>query len=274
MEAEYIPERGRQRNESVMKVVIMAGGMGTRISEESQLRPKPMIEIGDKPILWHIMKWYASFGFREFIVCCGYKGHMIKDYFINYHDYQGDCRFDMGTEKKRFEINRSEPWKVTLANTGLRTLTAGRLLKVRDYLGDEPFMLTYGDGVANVDILRLLEFHKKEGKLVTITTTQPEGRFGAIQMNEDGTVRGFKEKARKDQSWVNTGFMVMEPGVFDYLGDGSEMLEAGPFEQLAATGQMTAYRHEGFWSPMDTMRDKAYLEKLWLQDKAPWKVEE
>lgn len=257
-----------------MKVVIMAGGMGTRISEESHAKPKPMIEIGDKPILWHIMKWYASFGYQEFVICCGYKGHMIKDYFINYRDYQGDGRFDLGADKNRFEKNVKEPWKVTLANTGLKTLTAGRLLKVREYLGDEPFMLTYGDGVSDVNIPELLEFHKKEGKLVTITTTQPEGRFGAIKIDDDGTVQKFKEKARKDQSWVNTGFMVMEPGVFEYLGDGSEMLEAGPFEKIAAAGQMTAYRHEGFWSPMDTMHDKEYLENLWRQEKAPWKVEE
>lgn len=256
-----------------MKVVIMAGGMGTRISEESHAKPKPMIEIGDRPILWHIMKWYASFGFYEFVICCGYKGHMIKDYFINYRDYQGDGRFDLGADKTRFEKNIQEPWKVTLANTGLRTLTAGRLLKVREYLGDEPFMLTYGDGVADVDLRALLAYHKKAGKLVTISTTQPEGRFGAIQIDEDGLVRKFKEKARKDQSFVNIGFMVMQPGVFSYLGDGSEMLEAGPFEKLAAAGEMAAYSHEGFWSPMDTMRDKEYLEKLWMREEAPWRTE-
>lgn len=255
-----------------MKVVILAGGMGTRISEETSSKPKPMIEIGDKPILWHIMKWYASFGFMDFIICCGYKGHMIKDYFINYYSYQGDGFFDLEEGKGRYDANEKEPWKVTLANTGLKTLTAGRILKVRDYVGDEPFMLTYGDGVGDIDINRLLTCHKENRKLATITTTQPEGRFGAIQIDEDGTVRKFREKARKDQSWVNTGFMVMEPGIFDYLGDGSEMLEDGPFERLVADEQLNAYRHEGFWSPMDTMHDKDYLEKLWVWDKAPWKV--
>lgn len=241
-----------------MKVVILAGGMGTRISEESQLKPKPMIEIGERPILWHIMNWYASFGFCEFIICCGYKGHMIKDYFINYYSRQGE--------------HTTEPWRVTLADTGLKTRTAGRILKIREYVGNEPFMLTYGDGVSDVNILELLKCHKKSGSYVTITTTQPEGRFGALQIGADGTVHNFKEKARKDQSWVNMGFMVMEPQVFNYLGDGSEMLEDGPFEKLAAEGRMNAYRHSGFWSPMDTMHDKAYLENLWIQDKAPWKI--
>ena len=255
-----------------MKVVILAGGMGSRISEESQLRPKPMVEVGGKPILWHIMKWYASFGFLEFIICCGYKGHVIKNYFVNYDNYQGDAHYEMCRGYERIGENRKEPWKVTLVNTGLKTLTAGRILRVREYIGNEPFMLTYGDGVSNVNINELINCHKRSGKIVTITTTQPEGRFGAIQMDADGTVRGFKEKARKDQSFVNTGFMVMEPDVFDYLGDGSEMLEASPFEKLAADNQMNAYRHDGFWSPMDTVHDREYLEYLWKQRKAPWEV--
>lgn len=255
-----------------MKVVILAGGMGTRISEESEFKPKPMIEIGDKPILWHIMKWYASFGFMDFVICCGYKGHMIKDYFINYYAYQGDGHFNLKEDADSYGANYREPWKVTLANTGLKTLTAGRILKIREYVKNEPFMLTYGDGVADIDIGKLLASHEKSQKLVTITTTQPEGRFGAVQIDEDGIVRKFREKARKDQSWVNTGFMVMEPGIFNYLGDGSEMLEDGPFERIAADGQMNAYRHGGFWSPMDTIHDKTYLEKLWMHDEAPWKV--
>lgn len=255
-----------------MKVVILAGGMGTRISEESRMKPKPMIEIGDRPIMWHIMKWYASFGYTEFVICCGYKGHMIKDYFVNYHTCHGDSRFDLVTGEAHLAENKQEPWKVTLVDTGLKTLTAGRILKVREYLGDEPFMLTYGDGVSNVDINALLENHKESGKLVTITTTQPEGRFGAIMLGDDGSVNGFKEKARKDQSFVNTGFMVMQPEVFDYLGDGSEMLEATPFENLAADKQMNAYKHAGFWSPMDTMHDRMYLEGLWEKGIAPWKV--
>ncbi len=255
-----------------MKVVILAGGMGTRISEESSLKPKPMIEIGDKPILWHIMKWYASFGFLDFVICCGYKGHMIKEYFMNYYSYQGDGCFNLRDHTAQYAANKKEPWRVTLANTGARTMTAGRILQIREYVGNEPFMLTYGDGVSDVDIHKLLEYHELNRKLVTITTTQPEGRFGAISIGEGGMVHKFKEKARKDQSWVNAGFMVMEPGIFDYLGDGSEMLEDGPFERIAAANQMDAYKHEGFWSPMDTMHDKAYLEGLWKQGKAPWKV--
>lgn len=255
-----------------MKVVILAGGMGSRISEESCLKPKPMIEIGERPILWHIMKWYASFGFQEFIICCGYKGHMIKDYFVNYYIYQDDATYDINKTVEDRGQNQKESWRVTLVDTGLKTLTAGRILKARKYIGDEAFMLTYGDGVSDVDIDRLLTCHKQSGKVATITTTQPAGRFGAIQMNEDGSVCGFKEKARKDQSFVNIGFMVMEPAVFEYLGDGSEMLEDSPFEKLVADNQMNAYRHDGFWSPMDTVHDKAYLEKLWGQGRAPWRV--
>lgn len=256
-----------------MKVVILAGGMGTRISEESQLKPKPMIEIGDKPILWHIMKWYASFGFYEFIICCGYKGHIIKEYFTHYYAYQSDSIHNLGNGMIKAQNTVTEPWKVTLADTGLQTLTAGRILRAREYIGEAPFLLTYGDGVSDVDINKLIAFHQKYGRITTITTTRPAGRFGAIKIdNITGQVESFKEKARKDQAWVNAGFMVMQPEIFDYLGDGTEMLEESPFERLAADGQMGAYCHEGFWSPMDTMRDKAYLEELWETDKAPWKV--
>lgn len=255
-----------------IKVVILAGGMGSRISEESRWKPKPLVQVGDRPILWHIMKWYASFGIRDFIICCGYKGYMIKEYFVNYYTYQGDWHFGLQDEREQIAKNRREPWKVTLVDTGLKTLTAGRLLRIKKYLGNETFMLTYGDGVSDVDIRKLLDCHYKSGKTVTITTTQPEGRFGAILLDKDGSVKGFKEKARKDQIYVNAGFMVMEPGVFEYLGDGSEMLEASPFEKLAADNQMNAYRHEGFWSPMDTIHDRMYLEDLWKADKAPWKV--
>ena len=271
-------ERGDRAVEGVdgMKVVILAGGMGTRISEESRFKPKPMVEIGDRPILWHIMKWYASFGFQEFVICCGYKGHVIKDYFLNYSAYQGDGIYDLNTDGDgtygcRDAGKDRERWKVTLANTGRLTKTAGRLLRVREYLEGEPFMLTYGDGVADVDLDRLLACHKAGGRLATITTTQPEGRFGTVRMEPDGRVDSFREKARRDQSWVNIGFMVMEPGVFDYLGDGSQMLEDEPFERLAAAGEMDAYRHEGFWAPMDTLRDKECLEELWAQGQAPWK---
>lgn len=256
-----------------MKVVILAGGKGTRISEESRLRPKPMVEIGGKPILWHIMRQYASYGFTEFIVCCGYKGHMIKEYFVNY--YQHNSQLEIRLKDGNVQVLRgsSEPWKVTLVDTGLETLTAGRILKARKYIGEETFMLTYGDGVSDVDIQELLQFHRNQQKAVTISTTQPIGRFGALRLDENtDQVLGFKEKAREDQAWVNIGFMVMEPSVYEYLGDGSTMLETLPFEQLAADGQMAAYKHRGFWSPMDNVHDRAYLEQLWNSGEAPWKV--
>ena len=256
-----------------MKVVILAGGKGTRISEESRLRPKPMVEIGGKPILWHIMRQYAYYGFYEFIICCGYKGHMIKEYFVNY--YQNNSQLGISLKDQKVQVLRgnSEPWKVTMVDTGLETLTSGRILKVRDYIGNEPFFLTYGDGVSDVNINKLLEFHKEHKKVVTISTTQPEGRFGALRLDGSGNeVLGFKEKARKDQAWVNIGFMVMEPSVFSYLGDGRTMLETEPFERLASDGQMAAYKHTGFWSPMDNIHDREYLEKLWSSGQAPWKV--
>lgn len=257
----------------MMKVVILAGGKGTRISEESRLRPKPMVEIGGKPILWHIMRQYASFGFQEFIVCCGYKGHMIKEYFVNY--YQNSSQIEISLKNQHVNIleKNSEPWKVTLVDTGLETLTAGRILRVREYIGDGPFLLTYGDGVSNVDLHRLLQFHQEQGKTVTISTTQPEGRFGALRLDDTGKqILGFQEKAREDQAWINIGFMVMEPSVYPYLGDGSTMLEREPFEQLAADGQLAAYKHTGFWSPMDNIHDREYLEKLWNTGEAPWRV--
>lgn len=255
-----------------MKVVILAGGKGTRISEESHLRPKPMIEIGGKPILWHIMKTYCHYGFKEFVICCGYKGQMIKEYFLNYYLYQSDGTFCL--QDGDIEVHKSivEPWKVTLADTGYDTLTAGRILRIKDYIQDDEFLLTYGDGVSDVNIAEVVKFHREHGKIATITTTQPPGRFGAIKIDEKNEVKGFKEKARADQAWVNAGFMVFNRKVFDYLGDGSEMLEQSPFEDLASDGQMEAYKHEGFWSPMDTVHDKEYLEKLWADGKAPWKV--
>lgn len=255
-----------------MKVVILAGGKGTRISEESHLRPKPMIEIGGKPILWHIMKLYSYYGLNDFIICCGYKGQMIKEFFLHYYTYQSDSTFRL--KDKSVEVHKSvvEPWKVTLANTGLDTLTAGRILKIREYIDGDEFLLTYGDGVSDVDISSLIEFHRRQGKIATITATQPSGRFGALKIDDANRVMGFKEKARTDQAWVNAGFMVLNRKVFDYLGDGSEMLEQAPFENLAKDGGMAAYKHDGFWSPMDTMRDKEYLEKLWESGCAPWKV--
>jgi glucose-1-phosphate cytidylyltransferase len=256
-----------------MKVVILAGGKGTRISEESVLKPKPMIEIGGRPILWHIMKIYSFYGFHEFIICCGYKGQMIKEYFIHYYTHQSDSTFLLKDKKVIIHENRTEPWKVTLVNTGLDTLTAGRILKIKDYIEEDEFMLTYGDGVADANIQELIKFHHQNNKIVTITTTQPMGRFGAIKIDkETNQVQGFKEKARVDQAWVNAGFMVMNRRIFEYLGDGSEMLEASPLEAVAKDGEMTAYRHGGFWSPMDTLRDKVYLEELWESGKAPWKI--
>ena len=257
-----------------MKAVILAGGMGTRISEETVMKPKPMVEIGGMPIIWHIMKTYAKYGVKEFIICCGYKGQMIKDFFLKYCVNSADLTFNL--ESKDIEYIRRDPvdWKVTLANTGLKTLTAGRVLKIRDYIGDdEEFMLTYGDGVSDIDINALLDFHHSHDTLGTITVTQPTGRFGTVAIEDDtGRILSFKEKSRGDSPWVNMGFMVFNSKVFDYLGDGSEMLESGPFVRLAADGQLSAYRHDGFWSPMDTVHDRQYLEGLWKSGNAPWKV--
>lgn len=254
-----------------MKVVILAGGKGTRISEESRLRPKPMVTIGGRPILWHIMKHYSAYGFNDFVICCGYKGHMIKEYFVNYYMHQNNVLFHLQEETMEILDNTVEPWKVTLVDTGLETLTAGRILKVREYLDEEPFMLTYGDGVSDIDICALIEYHNRQKHAVTLSATKPEGRFGALHLDEQThEIQGFKEKARVDQNWVNIGFMVMEPTVFDYLGDGSEMLENGPFERLAEDGQMDAYFHEGFWSPMDSMHDREYLEKIFYLKGAIW----
>lgn len=255
-----------------MKVVILAGGKGTRISEESQLKPKPMIEIGGMPILWHIMKIYAYYGYNEFVICCGYKGQIIKEFFMHYYIQQSDSTFLLQNHQTIVHKGNVEPWKVTLANTGLETLTAGRILKIRNYIDGDEFFLTYGDGVSDVDINAVLDFHHRNKRIATITTTQPAGRFGAIKINpETNLIESFKEKARTDQAWVNAGFMVLNARIFDYLGDGSMMLEAEPFEHLAKDGQMAAYKHDGFWSPMDTMRDKEYLEELWKNGAAPWK---
>ncbi len=268
---------GKQRSvESVvnMKVVLLAGGLGTRLSEETQSRPKPMVEIGGYPILWHVMKIYSSYNYNDFVVCCGYKGQVIKDYFIHYSRYRRTTTYQFGEANIEAYSEEIEPWRITMANTGLKTLTAGRILKIRNYIGDdETFMLTYGDGVGDINIDQLLQFHHSHGKVATISVTKPAGRFGAIKIDEvSGEILNFKEKARKDQSWVNIGYMVFNRKVFDYLGDGSEMLEASPFEKLAADGQMMAYRHEGFWSPMDNVHDRQYLEGLWNDDKAPWKL--
>lgn len=256
-----------------MKVVILAGGMGTRISEESYLKPKPMIEIGDHPILWHIMKMYSCFGYNDFVICCGYKGHVIKEYFLDYYMYQSDITIDLTSNDVTVHETISEPWKVTLVNTGLYTTTAGRIKKVQKYVGDEPFMMTYGDGVGNIDIPALIQFHKSQGRVATITTTRPAGRFGVLKLDDRaGLVCSFKEKLAEEQAWVNAGFAVFNKEIFSYLGDGTQMLEQSPYENLAQDGQMAAYRHMGFWSPMDTMRDKSYLEELWQTGRAEWKI--
>lgn len=256
-----------------MKVVILAGGMGSRISEESRLRPKPMIEIGGKPVLWHIMKIYASQGFQDFVVCCGYKGTVIKKYFVDYYRNTSDISVSLRENEKHPLESAREQWKVTLINTGLHTLTAGRVLRVRDYLGEEPFMLTYGDGVGDVNLHKLLEFHYSHKKTATITAAKPAGRWGNIQIDEEsGNVMAFREKNQVDTAWDNAGFAVFNKEIFDYLGDGSSMLENAPYEALVRDGQMAACRHEGFWHPMDTMRDKSVLEGLWTSGSAPWKV--
>jgi glucose-1-phosphate cytidylyltransferase len=254
-----------------MKVVLLAGGLGTRISEETQVKPKPMIEIGGRPILWHIMKIYSAYGVNDFIVCLGYKGYVIKEYFANYFLHMSDVTFDMAANSMTVHEAKAEPWRVTLVNTGEDTQTGGRLKRVRDFIGDEEFCFTYGDGVSDIDIAKLLEFHRKEGRLATMTATQPPGRFGAIDLN-GSRVNRFIEKPRGDGNWINGGFFVLSPKVIDYVKGDNTFWEIEPLEQLAAESQLSAYLHGGFWHPMDTLRDKLYLEDLWSRGKAPWKV--
>lgn len=255
-----------------MKVVILAGGFGTRISEESHLRPKPMIEIGGKPILWHIMKIYSYYGFHDFIICLGYKSYSIKEYFANYYLFESDVTFHLGRQSETVIHNYSaEPWSVTLVETGLDTMTGGRIKMVRKYVGEETFMMTYGDGVSDIDLARLVNMHRSHGKLATVTATQPQGRFGMLNLAEDDTVVGFQEKPKGDGGWINAGFFVLEPGIFDYIEDKQTSFEKEPLERLARNGQLAAYKHTGFWHPMDTMRDKKYLETIWESGKAAWK---
>ena len=256
-----------------MKVVILAGGLGTRISEESYLRPKPMIEIGDQPILWHIMKYYSHFGFNDFIICCGYKGQVIKEYFADYYLHRSDVTFDFSAENRMtVHENVVEPWRVTLVDTGLNTQTGARIKRVQKYIGDEPFMLTYGDGVSNVNLDDLQKQHRASGKTVTLTGIQPGGRFGVLDL-EDQTVTGFREKAREDGGWINGGFMVVESEVFNYLSvDELCIFEREPMEQLARDGKLGVYKHFGFWQCMDTQRDKIWLEERWKNNNAPWRV--
>lgn len=253
-----------------MKVVLLAGGFGTRISEESQFKPKPMIEIGGMPILWHIMRWYSRFGITEFIVCAGYKQHKIKEFFNSYYLYNSDVTFDF-SEGGKLVIHKamSENWKVTVVDTGLNTMTGGRIKRIKDYIGNEPFMMTYGDGVSNVDIDKLLEFHKKGGRIATLTGVVPEGRFGVLGIDGD-EIRSFREKSSADSGWINGGFMVLEPSVFDYIEGDNTTFEREPLEKLSQEGQLDCYRHDGFWQCMDTLRDKEKLEKLLADGIAPW----
>lgn len=253
-----------------MKVVLLAGGLGTRISEESHLRPKPMIEIGGKPILWHIMKIYSSYGLNDFVVCCGYKGYVIKEYFANYFMHLSDVTFDLKNNKMEVHNNTSEPWKVTLVDTGENTMTGGRVKRVKEYIGNETFCLTYGDGVADIQIDKLLKFHKEHGGQATLTAAQPPGRFGALSI-EGTQIKSFKEKPVGDGNWINGGFFVLEPKVLDLIANDETIWEKEPLEKLAESNQLHAYFHSGFWQPMDTLRDKNHLEQLWSSGKAPWK---
>ncbi len=256
-----------------MKVVILAGGFGTRISEESHLKPKPMIEIGGRPILWHIMKIYSSYGFNDFVICLGYKAYCIKEYFAHYFLHEADVTFDFRSDNQRIiHSHAAEPWRVTLVDTGLETMTGGRVKRVAQYLANEPFMLTYGDGVGDINVRELVDSHKKSGKLATVTTTQPSGKFGAINLSAEDQVLSFQEKPKGDGHWINAGFFVMQPEVLDYLVDDKTVLEKDPMERLAADGELVAFKHHGFWQPMDTLRDMNYLEALWKEGSAPWKV--
>lgn len=256
-----------------MKVVILAGGYGTRISEQSRRTPKPMIKVGEQPILWHIMKIYSFYGYRDFVICTGYKSEVIKDYFLNYYFYQSDMTVNIGKGNElTVHRNDAESWRVTMAETGLDTMTGGRIRRIRQYVGDEPFMLTYGDGVADIDINQLVQFHQSHGRLATITAVQPQGRFGALSMSDDGQVSAFQEKLSGDGAWVNGGFFVLHPKALDYIDGDDTVFERDPLERLAADGELHAYKHHGFWHPMDTLRDHQYLEGLWAAGAAPWNV--
>jgi glucose-1-phosphate cytidylyltransferase len=256
-----------------MKAVILAGGLGSRLAEETSVKPKPMVEIGGRPILWHIMKIYSTYGINDFIVCLGYKGHIIKDYFANYFLYSSDVTIDLAKNSLEFHANACEPWRVTLVDTGPDTMTGGRLKRVLPYVaGDEAFCFTYGDGVADVNIANSIEFHLRQGSLATLTAMQPTGRFGALEIDEESHVYSFKEKPRGDGHWVNGGFFVLSPKVGEYINDDSTVWEYEPMQKLANSGQVSAFHHEGYWQPMDTIRDKQILEELWATGKAPWKV--
>lgn len=255
-----------------MKAVILAGGLGTRITEETQIKPKPMVEIGGRPVLWHIMKIYSYYGIKDFIVCLGYKGYTIKEYFTNYYLHQSDVTFDLGRNSLEIHSSTSEDWRVTLIETGENSQTGGRLKRVQHYVGHESFCFTYGDGLADVNISKLIAFHKAQKTFATLTAVQPPGRFGSIELHEN-KISQFQEKPPGDGSWISGGFFVLEPQAFDFIGDGDETIwERGPMESLAQIGQLSAFRHTGFWQPMDTLRDKMKLEELWASGNAPWKV--
>jgi glucose-1-phosphate cytidylyltransferase len=254
-----------------VKAVILAGGLGTRLAEETELRPKPMIEIGGRPILWHIMKIYAHHGINEFIVCLGYKGYLIKEYFANYFLHMSDVTFDLKSNTMSVHQSSSEPWTVTLVETGEHSMTGGRLRRVREHVGNETFCFTYGDGVSDIDIRNLVSFHREQGVAATLTAIQPPGRFGVVELSKD-RVLGFHEKPSGEGGWINGGFFVLEPSVIDLIEGDATVWEREPLEHLAASGNLAAYRHSGFWQPMDTLRDKILLENLWRSDEAPWKV--
>jgi len=257
-----------------MKTLILAGGFGTRLSEETDMKPKPMIQIGAYPILWHIMKIYSHYGFNEFVILLGYKGYVIKEYFVNYFLHQSDITIDIAKNETHILNNNTEPWKITLIDTGLNTLTGGRILRAQQFVGSETFMLTYGDGVGDINIKELVQFHKNHGKAITMTAVQPEGRFGSMDINEENSnVLSFIEKPKGDGGWINGGFFVCEPKVFDYINEGAKTIwERKPLENLAKEGELFAYKHYGFWKPMDTLRDNKILNDLWNNNQALWKI--
>lgn len=255
-----------------MKVVILAGGLGTRLAEETHLKPKPMIEIGDRPILWHIMKLYSAYGLNEFIICCGYKGYLIKEYFANYFLHTSDVTFDMQSNQMEVHQKYAEPWRVTLVDTGEKTFTGGRLKRVKEYLNGEAFCFTYGDGVSNINISELIAYHQNQGRLATVTAVQPPGRYGSLNIDPEGAVLNFQEKPQGDGAWINGGYFVIEPSVIDLINDDNTSWESEPLQKLASQHELSAFKHHGFWQAMDTLRDKNLLEELWNSGKAPWKV--